>query len=227
LHLARNYPQADVVEIDLPSVIAEKKRRLKSGGIAVPPNLRWIEANLGETNLADVLDGRKADLITSEGLTLYLTEHEQARFFTQVETNLADDGIFIGEVYFLDKFQEIRRSANINAVASFIFRMVGNVPGVIPNKEVCRQRLSAAGLGNFEEYPVVDLMDELGQQKPVDVISVIVARKTKSQSTLAQPVESAADAAATVTKPTRIDDIAANMSSDVPPNPPKADDTKQ
>jgi hypothetical protein len=204
LHLARNYPQADIIEIDLPSVVAEKKRRLKSGNIAVPSNLRWIEANLGETNLVDILEGRKADLITSEGLTLYLTEYEQTRFFRQVEANLAEDGIFIGEVYFGDKLQKLRQSPNINAVASFVFRMVGNVPGVMPNEEVCHQRLVACGLGNFEEYPVVDLMETLKQPKPVDVISVIVARKTPKAGV--KPVQTnSANPSSTPTQPSRDD----------------------
>jgi O-methyltransferase involved in polyketide biosynthesis len=177
LHIANKYPQAKVIEVDLPDVVAEKKRRFKQGRIALPPNLSWIEADLGSTNLEDVLDGRKADLITSEGLTLYLVEEEQNRFFKQVEANLKPDGVFMCEVYFQDKFQKIRTSQKVNAVASFVLRMVGNVPGIIPDQETCRQRLAASGFTRVEEYLVTDMMDEIGQPKPVDIISIIVAHK--------------------------------------------------
>ncbi|HEX2908369.1 MAG TPA: class I SAM-dependent methyltransferase, partial [Phototrophicaceae bacterium] len=61
LHMAREYPQARVIEIDLPDVVAEKKLRLKRGRIPLPDNLSWIEADLGKVNLQDVLDGQQVD----------------------------------------------------------------------------------------------------------------------------------------------------------------------
>jgi hypothetical protein len=179
LHLAQQYPKAEVIEIDLPSVVAEKKRRLNRGGITVPKNLSWLEADLGATDLRQVLKGRSADVITSEGLTLYLTPKEQARFLSQVEANLVPNGVFMTEVYYLDKLQTLRKSTQVNSVTSFIFRLVGNVPGIMPDEVTCLQRFRDSGLTDFEEYPVVKMMEEIGQKKPLDVISIMVARKSQ------------------------------------------------
>jgi O-methyltransferase involved in polyketide biosynthesis len=177
LHLAQQYPKAEVIEVDLPSVIAEKKRRLNRGGIEIPKNLSFQEADLGKTDLRHVLKGRSADMITSEGLTLYLTPKEQARLFSQVEANLVPYGVFMTEVYFHNKLQQVRKSAQVNSVASFVFRLVGNVPGIMPDEAACLHRMSEAGLMSFEEFPVVKVMEEIGQRKPVDIISIMVARK--------------------------------------------------
>jgi O-methyltransferase involved in polyketide biosynthesis len=178
LHLARNYPNSEVIEIDLPQVVTDKKRRLKNADIKIPANLRWIEADLGATDLQAALGGRKADLITSEGLTLYLTPKEQHRLFSQVAANLADDSVFITEVYFQSKLDHLRQQRKINSVASFVIRLVGKLPGMMPDPETCRKRLTEAGLSNLEEYAVVDMMEKIGQPKPVDVISIMVARKS-------------------------------------------------
>lgn len=177
LHMARNYPQAKVIEIDLPEVVAEKKKRLVRGDIALPANLSWIEADLGSVNLADALEGRKADLITSEGLTLYLTREENARLFQQAADCLKPGGVFMVEVYFRDKLAHLRQNPNVNAVASFVFRMVGAVPGLMPNLDYAVQLMSDGGLDQVRDYPVTDIMGEIGQPKPLDVISILVARK--------------------------------------------------
>lgn len=177
LHMARRYPQAQVIEVDLPDMVAEKKQRLSRGKIEIPSNLSWIEADLGKTTLGEVLEGRQADFITSEGLTLYLSPEENQRFFQQMQASLKPGGVFMFEAYFKDKFQTLRQSPNINTVASFVLRMVGNVPGIMPDMNTARQYLSDAGFAHSVEYPVTDMMDELHHPKPVDIISIVVSRK--------------------------------------------------
>lgn len=177
LHLAQRYPQAEVVEIDLPDVVTEKKRRLEKGKIEIPPNLRWIEADLGKSNLHDVLEGRKANLITNEGLTLYLTPAENERLFHQAASSLLPDGLFIVEIFFRDKFLKIQQDPSVRTAASFVLRMVGNVPGLMENSDAALQALLRADFEAVVEHPVVDMMDELGQPRPYDVNSILVARK--------------------------------------------------
>lgn len=182
LHMARNYPQAEVVEIDLPEVVAEKRKRLERGGIPIPDNLSWVEADLGKSHLSDILGGRKADLITSEGLSLYLSKEENMRFFQQACASLKLDGVFMVEMYFQDKLTLLRRNPNVNAVASFIFRIVGSVPGLMANAAAGKQLMSEAGLDTVIDYPLVDLMDQIGQPRPLDVISIMTARKPTARS---------------------------------------------
>ncbi|HEX2907507.1 MAG TPA: hypothetical protein VHO69_11635, partial [Phototrophicaceae bacterium] len=66
---------------------------------------------------------------------------------------------------------------NVNTVASFVLRMVGNVPGMMPSVETAVDYMAAAGLTRMVEHSVADMMDELGQARPVDVISIMVAHK--------------------------------------------------
>ncbi len=177
LHLAQQYPQAQVVEIDLPEVVAEKKKRFEKGEIELPPNLSWIEADLGKANLSDLLEGRQANLITSEGLTLYLTPDENTRLFQQVSACLAPGGIFMCEIYFKNKLQKLQQNPNVNTIASFVFRIVGSVPGLMADAETAIELMSQAGLDQVTEYLVTDMMDEMGKPKPLDVISIMVAHK--------------------------------------------------
>ncbi len=177
LHMAKNYPQAQVIEIDLPEVVAEKKKRLEHAHIAIPANMSWLEADLGKVNLHDILEGRKADLITSEGLTLYLTKDENARLFQQASSSLKPGGVYMAEVYFREKLARLRQNPNVNAVASFVLRMVGSVPGMMPSLDFVTQLMFEAGLDQIAEHPVTDMMDEIGQPKPVEIISIMVARK--------------------------------------------------
>ena len=79
------------------------------------------------------------------------------------------------EIYLRDKFLTLRQSPNVNSVASFVLRMVGGVPGIMPNVDTAKQYLSDAGFTGITEYPVTDMMKELGQTPPVDVISIMVA----------------------------------------------------
>ena len=83
-----------MIEIDLPEMVEEKKNRLARGKIEIPPNLRWLPTDLANANLDEVLEGRKANLITSEGLTLYLTPDENSRLCKQIAACLAPGGVF-------------------------------------------------------------------------------------------------------------------------------------
>ncbi|MEO8609202.1 MAG: class I SAM-dependent methyltransferase [Chloroflexota bacterium] len=177
LHMAQQYPSAKVIEIDLPEVVAEKQRRLQKGNIAIPPNLSWIGTDLGKANLSDVLEGRKADLITCEGLTLYLTQVENTRLFNQISSSLKAGGVMMVEIYFKDKLQHLRQNPNVNSVASFVFRMVGSVPGIMPNLETATTLMTEAGLAEIVDQPVTALMEIMGQPAPLDVISIVLANK--------------------------------------------------
>jgi O-methyltransferase involved in polyketide biosynthesis len=150
---------------------------LEKGEIDIPSNLKWLGADLGKEDLGTVLGGRQAHLITSEGLTLYLTPDEMSRLFTQAAASLSPNGVFITEMYFRDKIQHIRQAPQTSGTASFILRMVGSVPGVVTDTEMAVQRLSDAGFVNIETHSPVDMMVEHGQAPPIDVISMMTARK--------------------------------------------------
>ena len=178
LRMAYEFPQAEVVEIDLPHVFNEKRKRLRHAGIELPPNLRWIEADLGSQNLSDILEGRKADLITAEGITLYLTTAEAMRLLQQVRVSLADNGVYISEIYFTAKLNDVRHHAQGSTVVSMFLRQIGRTPGILPSDLVATSMFQEAGFGQIERFPLADLMEEMGQVRPVDVVTLYAVRPT-------------------------------------------------
>ncbi len=85
-------------------------------------------------------------------------------------------------------------------------RMVGNVPGLMQSPDAAMQMLAEAGLDQVVEHPVTDMMDELGQPRPYDVISIMVAHKPiAGEDTPAMPEPADVIAAA----PEQVDLIAA------------------
>jgi hypothetical protein len=55
--LAEQYPQADVLDMDLREIIHDKRRRLERGHqVVIPPNIHFIEADFRKTALEQVLN---------------------------------------------------------------------------------------------------------------------------------------------------------------------------
>ena len=69
-----------IFELDRPATIADKKRRLKQGGIPIPPNVEWTAAELTDSTWSGSLQtgGRfqtdKLSLCSLLGLSYYLEE---------------------------------------------------------------------------------------------------------------------------------------------------------
>lgn len=187
LRLAKEHPQVKVIEIDLPEILAEKRSRLNKANIELPPNLTWIEADLGSTNISDLLDGRKANIITSEGLTLYLTPAELERLFSQARDSLVDGGLIIAEVYYETKLTMIRQNPQTNSAMSMVLRQIGRTPGILYDAQVAKGLFERSGLAVMKEYPLVDLMAELKEISTVDVVSIYVTQKQAASSVPTAP----------------------------------------
>ena len=97
-NLAERYPQAHVIEIDLPNVVEDKKSRLESNDkITIPSNLNWIGADLGIVNLQDLLGDQKADVILAEGLLGYFPHADMVQICKNVYASLKPGGHFIAD----------------------------------------------------------------------------------------------------------------------------------
>jgi O-methyltransferase involved in polyketide biosynthesis len=177
MHIAQQFPKAQVIEVDLPDVVTEKQRRLKRSAVDLPPNLSWLTADLGVTNLHDVLEGRKADVIASEGLTLYFTAAEIIQMNHHLRLSLVDGGAYITEIYYRDKFEEARSSPQVNSAVSYFLRQAGHIPGLATNDEMARSWFTEAGFGRVETHQMLPLLTDIKQPLPgVDIATIVVAR---------------------------------------------------
>ena len=79
-----------IFELDRPATIADKKRRLKQGGIPIPPNVEWTAAELTDSTWSGSLQtgGRfqpdKLSLCSLLGLSYYLEERDWSRLLRQL-----------------------------------------------------------------------------------------------------------------------------------------------
>jgi O-methyltransferase involved in polyketide biosynthesis len=174
IHMARMLPDARVIEVDLPDVVEEKQRRLKSGHIEVPPNLSWLTADLGVTNLADVLGGEKADIVCAEGLNLYFKPDEIIKMNGFVRQALVKNGLFITEVYYQSKFAEARQNPNINSMIAFFLRQAGQIPGLADSEATVDRWFTEAGFGTLKRTSISDVMREIGEPVPLLDVAIIV-----------------------------------------------------
>jgi len=79
LRVARKFPHVACVELDHPASQRAKRKAVEAAG-AVPENLHFVPADLGETSLAEALSGCPAfrpgsrTFTVAEGLTMFLPE---------------------------------------------------------------------------------------------------------------------------------------------------------
>lgn len=176
LHLAREYPNAEIIEIDLPHVIEERQNRLRKGHVDVPDNVKQMKADLGSTPLADVLGETRADIITAEGLTQYFEPEENVLLFRNLRQALKPDGAFVTEIYYKSKMQRMLHDKSTGAAGSLFMRQVGNAPGLVKDDDELRQWLDDAGYGKTQQYSAEELLAPLGEDKPLlDIQTYIIA----------------------------------------------------
>lgn len=87
LRMAKAYPNVRFYEIDLPDTQRAKKNALARIAYAVPPNCRFVEADLSRMTLESALtgidgfDASAPTLVIIEGVLMYLTEPDVKALF--------------------------------------------------------------------------------------------------------------------------------------------------
>jgi methyltransferase (TIGR00027 family) len=90
LRLAKRWPAARFLEVDLPTTQRAKLAILRRSGFTLPGNCRFEAADLGKMSLAAVLtadphfDGAAPTMVTLEGVLMYLTESEVKPLFSEL-----------------------------------------------------------------------------------------------------------------------------------------------
>jgi O-methyltransferase involved in polyketide biosynthesis len=168
--VAQELPNAQVVEIDLPHVLQEKRKRLQKAHVEIPKNLELIEGNLGEHPLHHVLHGREADVISYTGV--YFTEQEQATVARYLRENLAPNGVCVCNTQWKEGQRQIREASR------FFRSQTGETPGVWENERAAAKIFTEAGFSDVKVVHPSEIGEKIGATLPImDVELIVVARK--------------------------------------------------
>jgi O-methyltransferase involved in polyketide biosynthesis len=172
LHMARALPNAEIVEVDLPDVVADKQQRYAKAGIEIPENLSWKTADLGVTPLWEVLEDQQADIIVAEGLTQYYPSDGIERIARNVLRCLTPGGFYICD-FSLEPLRKYLTQTNTPAARLFI-RQAGAMPGILANEQAGIDLLHRAGYETVEVLHIADLTASIRSvPKPFPELSVI------------------------------------------------------
>jgi O-methyltransferase involved in polyketide biosynthesis len=147
LYLASRFPDAEIIEIDLPDVVNEKKHRLRAAkNFKIPTNIQWLSADLGTQPLQEVLQGRKAHAMTAEGLMMYFPHEQITSIGHQIYDNLVSGGILVCDMGWRRGQQTVQNEARM------LSRQSGRFIGNVDNAEQVQEIFSKSG---FEEVEVL------------------------------------------------------------------------
>lgn len=174
LRLAQQLPHAQVIEIDLPDVVRDKRQRLeRAKDVTIPPNIQWLAADLGITPLSKVLDGKQVDVVAAEGLLPYFSHQEITAMTRGVLSSLKPGGKFIADIPRQAGMEEIRQ------IMGFFSRQAGQLKGTVQTEDQARQLLLDAGYPSVSVYLATRLADELNLPRPLmDASFFLEAQKT-------------------------------------------------
>jgi O-methyltransferase involved in polyketide biosynthesis len=173
-NLAKRYPQARVIEVDQPGVIAAKRDRLSHmWGNAMPPNLYWMSANLAEKKLSEVVGERAIDMVISEGVLPYFTPEEITRIAASVRASLVPNGIFVTDVVSADGWKVVESKSGL--AAWLLRRQVGQFKGAMSNTEQIRKVFKDAGYSFTAVAELHAMAEEYNLTHEVADVSFIVA----------------------------------------------------
>lgn len=170
--LAQKFPQARVIEVDLPDVVRDKQTRLqKAKAVTFPANLEWRDADLGVTPLVDVLDGEKVDVISAEGLNAYFKAEDITRIAAQIRACLKPGGVYISDIPWTTGMHEAM------VATRFFSRQAGVYKGVMDSAETMEKLMLNAGYAEAKVYRPSVIAAEIGLPTPVlDFSFFVVAR---------------------------------------------------
>jgi O-methyltransferase involved in polyketide biosynthesis len=175
--LALEMPHLQIIEIDLPDVIEEKQQRLAKAHIAIPPNIKWYQADLGVRALSDVLSGEKVDIVSAEGLNPYFPPESITRIASHIRESLKPRGIYISDVGW-----QYQQDESSEASLRIFRRNASNFFGVIKTEEEGRQLFVDAGYSDIEVYRPTKVTADMADipRVPQDYSVIFIAHNPAS-----------------------------------------------
>lgn len=181
LLMARQYPHARFIEVDVPAVIADKQERYAKANIDLPPNLEFRSDDLTQQPLASILDGQQAHMVVAEGLLIYL-EHDYIRQLSHnLLTGMADGAHFVAEIVYASK-------QDLNAVGGIVRAIRRNTGsdvarGRVESKEQGLELLRSSGYADSNVYIFDDLQAEADLEKAYRNLLLLLHGRKGSAST--------------------------------------------
>ncbi len=180
--MATRYPSLQVIEVDLPGVVEEKQKRLRSGrNIGIPPNMHFMTGDLGVTPLTTVMNGRKADVIVAEGLLGYLHYEAIQQFCPTVFDSLNPGGVFISDITLRDGIEASKE------VGRMFAQQAGNYYGTVPTTERGREFMTEAGFDPVKVYLPSEQVEAFDLITPMLDIGFVQAAYKPKASTPSKP----------------------------------------
>jgi O-methyltransferase involved in polyketide biosynthesis len=174
LMLAQEMPNLQVIEIDLPDVIQEKRKRLEGKQISTPPNLTWKSADLGIQPLSEVLDQQRVDVVTAEGLMPYFDYPDITRIARHVYQSLKPGGVLIADLGYVSG-QGLQEAGRI---VQIFRRYTSTAPGAVHDEETAYDLFRNAGYEKVELYRMPQTAALFNLPQPVsDVLFFMVAQR--------------------------------------------------
>lgn len=175
--LAQTIPDLQVIEIDLPDITEEKRKRLQNANIAIPPNLTWKSADLGVQPLAEILNHQRVDVVTAEGLMPYFQYPDITRIAKNIYQSLNQDGIFIADLGFTDG----KGAQEVGRIVQMFRRYTSSTPGAVYDEETAYRLFQEAGYEKVELYRMPQTAEMFNLPRPVsDVIFFMVCHRQKA-----------------------------------------------
>ena len=172
--LANELPDLEVIEIDLPDVIAEKRKRLDRNKIEIPLNITWKEADLGIQPLDEVLEHQQVDVVSAEGLMPYFKLDDITRIAHSIWQSLKPGGVFIADLGFTDP----KGAQETGRLVKIFGRYTSSAPGYVTEEETAYRIFRDAGYETVEIYRLEQTATLFNLPQPVsDVLFIMVSQR--------------------------------------------------
>lgn len=168
--LAERYPQAKLIEFDLPDIVTEKHRRLqRAPEVVIPSNLHFVPLDLGQITLSDAVESRPIDVLL---LNATYTPHEATmQALRDLRATLSPNGAVVVT------FPWMPGARQLPAFSKRLFTLqVGEIAGRVDDESTLIKLFTEAGYSRFELHFFSHLAAEMGHPIPVDIEVIVLAR---------------------------------------------------
>ncbi|MDX2163573.1 MAG: class I SAM-dependent methyltransferase [bacterium] len=170
--LARQRPDLDVIEIDLPPVVKEKRIRYARAAIKLPENHRFITADLKTSALHEMLGDVRADVVMARGLLIYFDMPTITSAIQHILTGIKPGGRLIADLV----YNAGDRLSGFGQVVNFIRRDTHSDAsrGQFESPEAAAALFAANGYADVRAETIESTAKRAGYEKPLNNLMILV-----------------------------------------------------
>lgn len=163
---AAEMPEVEFLEIDLPYIIKDRQERLS--GIPLPPNYQMLAADLSQTPLHEVLEGKRPAVIMVPGS--YVSHADYRELLAYLRHIIAMNGSLIST------FADARGIENLKANSALFARFAGEPIGMIHNENDLRAIFDQANYQINQICTFSELARKLKKPLPADIEILVISQ---------------------------------------------------